>query len=388
MKVSNQVQRRKRFKAGRQMQTRHHCHIWIGIPVLFFLCLLTACGDNEKETAETPGQEFAINKEYTSGPCTLGIHIDKQEITIAESVTMTINVTVNKEYTIEFPEFGENLDQFSIQDFYESSRTLVDDEHISIQQEYILEPYLSGTYTIPPIRIRFYTDAEGPENAHILESEEFTITVTSLLDEDKEDITINDITGPVLPPPPDLTWLYLLIAGILTGGAGITFLVIFLVKKRQNKQHVITIPAHELAFRRLEVLVAQNYIEKGEIKLFYFEISKILREYIENRFHLHAPEQTTEEFLYDLKESSYLHRELKEILKEFLSHCDLVKFAKHNPTTEEIQKTFTTCKDFILTTEDVNARVEEPGDTSTGGELPGESQTITEEEEEVDHVPV
>ena len=77
-----------------------------------------------------------------------------------------------------------------------------------------------------------------------------------------------------------------------------------------------------------------------------------------------------EEFLHDLKESRLLIPDLKDILKEFLHHCDLVKFAKHTPTTGEIQKTFDTCKVFISTTEDVNARIEEPVAAASPETLP------------------
>jgi hypothetical protein len=351
-----------------KMKTNKCLTVWVLLLVLFSLSLLLCCNKEKKSETGTP--EYEINKEYTSGPCTLVVKISKKEISIAESLTMIINVTVDKEYNIKLPEFGENLDQFSITDFYNPGQKLIDDEHMSAQQEYTLEPFLSGTYTIPAITVKFFTDKEGPEDPHVLESEEFTITVTSLLDKDKEDLTINDMTPPVLPPPPDLTWVILLAAGILVAGAGITVLVIFLVKRKQGEKQIITIPAHELAFRRLEALIAENYIEKGEIKLFYFEISTILRQYIENRFYLHAPEQTTEEFLNDIKESDRLQKELKDILKEFLFHCDMVKFAKYDPTPEEIQKTFNTCKDFIVTTEDVNARVEEPPDTIQPEEFP------------------
>lgn len=350
-----------------KMKTSKLFHIFTSMLVLFFLfifpSLFLSCsreGEGGKE-----GPEYEINKEYTSGPCTLVIRISRQEISIAESITMIIDVTVDKEYNVKLPEFGENLEQFKITDFYEPGRQLAGNERIAVQQEYILEPFLSGTYTIPVMRIQFWSGSDDPADPHILESEEQTITVTSLLDEDMEELALKDITGPVLPPPPDLTWVIFVIAGIAVAGGGISVLIIILVRKKQKERPVITIPAHELAYQQLEALIARDYIEKGEVKLFYIEISTILRRYIENRFHLHAPGQTTEEFLYDLKNSSLLQNNLKSILKEFLFHCDQVKFATYKPTPGEIQKTFDTCKDFIVTTEDVNTRIEEPAVTSS-----------------------
>ena len=45
----------------------------------------------------------------------------------------------------------------------------------------------------------------------------------------------------------------------------------------------------------------EGLIDKGEQKLFYLKISAILRHYVEDRFGMHAPENTTEEFLRDLQ---------------------------------------------------------------------------------------
>jgi hypothetical protein len=86
-----------------------------------------------------------------------------------------------------------------------------------------------------------------------------------------------------------------------------------------------------------------------------------LRRYIENRFGIHAPGQTTEEFLswQSRHADSALERRHQLLLTQFLKHCDLVKFAELQPSEAEIQKTFDACKEFILET-----RVQEPRDAS------------------------
>ena len=49
-----------------------------------------------------------------------------------------------------------------------------------------------------------------------------------------------------------------------------------------------------------------------------------------------------------LSRNEILEKSYEGILKEFLSHCDLVKFAEYAPTNEEIQMTFDSCKGFIM----------------------------------------
>jgi hypothetical protein len=107
------------------------------------------------------------------------------------------------------------------------------------------------------------------------------------------------------------------------------------------------VPAHELAYEALRRLVAENLIKQGEIKVFYRRLSGIVRRYIENRFGLHAPEQTTEEFLTGLEAAQEYPGTYKPLLKTFLNHCDLVKFAEYQPQAEDIQKTFDSCMAFI-----------------------------------------
>ena len=42
----------------------------------------------------------------------------------------------------------------------------------------------------------------------------------------------------------------------------------------------------------------------------------------------------------------------KPLLNTFLKHCDLVKFAEYQPSKEDIQKTFDSCKAFIEGTQE------------------------------------
>jgi len=69
-------------------------------------------------------------------------------------------------------------------------------------------------------------------------------------------------------------------------------------------------------------------------------VSDITRLYMENRFNIHAPHMTTEEFLYYLGVSGHLNDTQKSSLKDFLNSCDMVKFAKYAPTIKEALNNF------------------------------------------------
>ena len=65
-------------------------------------------------------------------------------------------------------------------------------------------------------------------------------------------------------------------------------------------------------------------------------MSDTIRWYLEERFDFHAPERTTEEFLYELQGTNLLTPDQKESLGEFLKRCDLVKFARYEPGPPEL----------------------------------------------------
>lgn len=106
----------------------------------------------------------------------------------------------------------------------------------------------------------------------------------------------------------------------------------------------------EIAQERLRVLSARRWPQAGRIEAYYVELSDILRDYVENRFHVHAPELTTPEFLDEISVVGVLTEEHEALLAGFLRHCDRVKFAQYRPTRAEMQGGFATVSGFVTET--------------------------------------
>jgi len=95
----------------------------------------------------------------------------------------------------------------------------------------------------------------------------------------------------------------------------------------------VLIPPHVRARRKLERALALIY----EARPFCVSVSDTLRVYLEEAFSMRAPERTTEEFLDELQSSALLSLSQKLALRDFLTRCDLVKFARDEPTVEQLQ---------------------------------------------------
>jgi hypothetical protein len=93
------------------------------------------------------------------------------------------------------------------------------------------------------------------------------------------------------------------------------------------------IPAHVRAKQKLEAALALL----GQPREFCIMVSDTIRYYLEERFTFRAPERTTEEFLYELRQTELLTPDQKESLGEFLKRCDLVKFARYEPGEPELR---------------------------------------------------
>jgi hypothetical protein len=326
--------------------------------MLVYLGLLIACaGCDDGTNGETKKSEFEIDKKFERGPLTVHVRVDKAEITIAETFNLELQATIEPDYEVSMPKVDAVLENFGIVDWDNLGDRLDPNNNVIRGYRYRLEPFLSGKYQIPALTFEFFDINSPEEKKYELTTEPIDIEVTSLLGEQREELKIADIEGVVaIPKETSFRWLWIpVVVIIVVAAAGYLF-----YQKHRRAEELIRIfnPAHEIAYERLRVLVAEDLVGAGRLKEFYERISDILRHYIEHRFNLRAPERTTEEFLIDLANTNVLNNSDKEDIGEFLKHCDLVKFAKYNPTTEEVQRTFDLVKGFIEKTKSDERKVD------------------------------
>jgi hypothetical protein len=164
--------------------------------------------------------------------------------------------------------------------------------------------------------------------------------MTAGIDRLAEDI--RDIRGPKELMP---GWVLLAVIG----GAVLVGLVLYgLWRRRRLRRTPILLP-YELALQRLDEI--RSLMRPAHAREFSIAITDVIRSYIEQRFHVTATRQTTEEFLRDLLQSADVSlAQHQALLGEFLHQCDFVKFAALALTIDNMEALRQSARKFVLET--------------------------------------
>ena len=142
---------------------------------------------------------------------------------------------------------------------------------------------------------------------------------------------IQDIRGPI-DIPTAAPWVHRLLLTLVVlavlGG------IWWALRRRARKQAEF----RESAAARARARLSEAWAWVDQPERFCTRLSEVVRVYLEERFGLKAPDQTTEEFLASLPQSSELEPGLKPIMEEFLTQCDWVKFAQGDPGRIECER--------------------------------------------------
>ncbi|MBI5124532.1 MAG: hypothetical protein HZA72_03850 [Candidatus Omnitrophica bacterium] len=272
-------------------------------------------------------------------------YADKRAIFIGDRIRYTIKTELYKDFETEIPKFQDKrIGDFEIKDSEKVEKASPFGKRTTLNW-YSITIYRIGKYTIPSIEVKFKKRGENQWCSK--KTDEIGVTVESVLPKRRAIKDIKDIKGPIYFH--QINWFLVFVS--LALAAASVLAILFYRKRRMRLKPRLP---HEMAFEELG-LIRTLLSTSGDIKEYYVRISDCIRHYIEKRFSIKAPEMTTEEFLASLKESAKLSSGHKSLLKEFLNSCDLVKFAKYNPTRKETESVYSTAKNFVDQTKEVPA---------------------------------
>jgi len=276
---------------------------------------------------------------------------------LTDPLKLTLSIVAPPEVRLTLPEVTKTLGPFEVVQHRTTGPLSLTPQTQQWQREYILAVTAGGSLTVPSLTVQVQ---EGDATQE-LTTDPLTITVTALVPADADPSAIKDIAPPVplvrrgIPP-----WGWI-IASVL-GGVGLLAGGWWWYRRWRRAAAVPLVqrPAHTLALAALEHLQRQDLIGQERIEAFYVRVSTILRRYVELRFGLRAPEQTTEEFLVSALATGGLIAAHRDLLEAFLRQCDLVKFARHRPTPSDMEETCESAKNFVEHTADMHILVAVP----------------------------
>ena len=210
---------------------------------------------------------------------------------------------------------------------------------------YPFQVFAPGKHVLPPIGIK-YIATNG--NEAFIQTPTYSFKVQATMPENAQ--RIRDIKPPMAPRRRLGIYILALVL-IIT----MTCATIFLYLRKRTKMAPLPIEVprrplpHEIAHEQLKEIEEKNLVSEGKLKAYHTELSQVVREYIDARYKIPALELTTDDLLECLNNADMSEADF-HVIQNFLTNCNLVKFAKYKPSQPEAHERMAEAHRFIEAT--------------------------------------
>lgn len=334
---------------------------------------LVACGAGETDTAS-----------QTRAPVEVEAAVDRAVATLGDRLTYTVTLDRSEAIEIEVPPLDPEVEGLTAidrgrEELRRRGGRVVETRWVRLRVDEV------GSHELPPVTVRYRPRPEpaksspedgsrdgGSESAsesgsetspeadpegkdgdwQTVETAAVGVEVESLLERaERAGEEITDIRGlkPLERPAPEVPWLWIAGGGVLAAAAA-ALLLFWLRRRRRDAPAAPPRPAHEVALERLDALARLDRTDPETVHRLHFELSEVVRIYVEARFGLNATDLTTEEIVVALPRLPGLEGDTACRLRRFLVDTDRVKFADHRPAETEIEAAFEHARAFVEAT--------------------------------------
>ena len=297
------------------------------------MLLAVGCSKQPTHTAVTPRME-----ETRSGPLTAQVMVEPGVVHLDQTALLTVKVTAPSNVTVRLPSIEGRLRGFSLNGWFDREPRMENGTQL-LERCATLFPQPGARFRIAPMAIR-YTDGEGVEHwfaTRPLRMEAAPVAAVR-----------GSRAGPRPPEwiPPDRRFVAMGIG--MTALAVAAAVVLFrLLRRWRRAVRLRRLSPRQRALLELEELLAKDLVGRGRVKDFYYDLTMIVRAYIERAHGIRAPEQTTEEFLAAMSIHPCFTAETAQRLRAFLRAADLVKYAAQQPDAPAVQAAIQTARNYI-----------------------------------------
>jgi hypothetical protein len=311
--------------------------------VLVALLTFVSCDATVVEEAATATATKVVS-EASLGPVRAIVRIPDREFRFGDRFALELEVVAAEGAQLEPIEFASRLGHLRVRDRRDDSDLAAG----RLAHTIVVEPERTGTNLARLPIVRFTPQSgEGAGRRSELALDGFRIEVAGLMADEVPDLgSVATGLGAVpLPLPGDAQrtlWIGL-------GAIAVLILLSMWWWRRHRADRSaapVVIDPHAEAEAAIANLLARDLPGRGLFAEFYVGLTGIVRRFVERTTGIHAPEQTTEEFLRALEHDTRIARERKTELRNFLAASDFVKYAAQVPSATELDDAVQSAKRF------------------------------------------
>ena len=251
-------------------------------------------------------------------------NVTSQTLTVGDRVSFQVAAIIPKGASVTPPSLDNGMGNIIVKE-WNTSKTERDSSD-SVTFSYLITTYIPERCTIPPLTYIVHDDQKNDT----LLSQAIPLEIKSVITSDTVDI--KDLKAQHQTGHVPLWWIWITVLVLLLT-TGIILYKYFFAKKSKPVSTIPLLPPYEEAIAAIYELESKKHLIRGLVREYVFELSEILKRYIERRFSINASEFTTEEMIAWLGISG-LDSKTKQSVDWFFRTSDPVKFARHIP--EEI----------------------------------------------------
>jgi len=304
------------------------------------LILLTFATATPLFAVDKPAATFT--EDLSQGAVEIKLIAEPARVRMDRDLLVTLRVTSPDYLNVTLPDLRERFRGFKVADsFLRDPVTANGKTHV--EQHWRLEPDLLRTYQLAPMAVRVDDTRMRPVSTtwfatHVVA---FPAEPPSAAVSGEPEVTLQPYWIPFTPRE---------ILGVIALLILVLLAAILLFKGAQKaRSHIreLRMSPRERAFVELERLLRRDLIGKRLYKDFYIELTMVVRRYIERAHRIHAPEQTTQEFLIAAAHHPHFTPAVLSQLKDFLESADLIKFAGQETTPLLADQAVSSAKEYV-----------------------------------------
>ncbi|MDR1924206.1 MAG: hypothetical protein LBQ66_07520 [Planctomycetaceae bacterium] len=267
-----------------------------------------------------------------------------------DTIIFRLEVEADLTLKVSFPDFGQSIGTLKILSVNEE---ITATKPATEKKTLIIKTIPTQAGTTPiwsiPITYSLRSDEQNiPAKESVVELPATALDIESQIDPSKVSLD-SLLTGYELfqIASNNFIWIILIVLFIVA----IIILLVVMMRRKKSESKEPELTPQEIALSKIADLIERR-LHEVDVKLFFIELSGVVRWYIECQTAIRVPELTTEEFLQEVSQNRKIRNkistELASKLRLFLESSDMVKFAKFKPSQDEIALGINHAKNFII----------------------------------------